>query len=322
MAASFGNHSNGTHGELIAFGVIYMMYAPVIVFVNALLIVSMIATKQSLKKSSNLLIVCLSSLDTLTGAIVMPILAVESIWYDFSWIDSLLMISWFLQIYFNGASINMTLLLALDRYVHMNPEFHRSPSKLSKLFKLPNIYATIFALGLLPTGIVVGILISAYQKFPAYFSLCKSSYIVCLVLVAAFFVALYIRGYLRIRRYVANNPIYANNEGPNANEAPAYVNELFKTILLVLLSMTVFWLPTLLFYGVYSVTTNVATIEIHPYTYLICDLTVRLLYYANSMANALIIFYRNKKSKDWLHAKFQNICNTQRVEVDEPNVSD
>ncbi len=113
-----------------AVGIIFIIYSSVIIVVNILLIVSMIATKQNLKKSSNLLIACLSIADSFTGAIMMPFLGVESIWYDSPWICLLGTISKCLQVFFSGVSMNITLLLALDRYVHMDPEFHRSPSRL------------------------------------------------------------------------------------------------------------------------------------------------------------------------------------------------
>ena len=51
-------------------GVIYIFYVPVIVGTNALLIMSLIATKQSMKNTSNFLIACLSTSDILIGQLL------------------------------------------------------------------------------------------------------------------------------------------------------------------------------------------------------------------------------------------------------------
>ncbi len=313
MYACLRNYSNSFQDKAqTAFGVIYAIYAPFIVSVNVILVVSIIATKQSMKNSSNLLIVCLSISDSLTGAILMPIQSIESIWYDSKNICMLRMIMWYLQMYFTGTSINFMLLLAVDRYMHMNPNFQRTSSKLSTLFKRPNIYVTIFCFGLLPTSAMMVILHFIPKGALLYFN---AIYMTLLSSSVVIFVALYTRGYLKIRRHVAENPVYSNRAESDSNQVPEYVNQLFKTILLVLIAFILSWVPSIVMFGIMSVSEFIETPLIDPDTFLVCDSISWFLYYTNSAANALIIFYRNTKSRDWFGAKVIRIFQRQRSEI-------
>ncbi len=301
-----------------AIGVIYMIYAPVIVFVNVILIVSMIATNQSLKKSSNLLIVCLSISDALIGALLMPVLSIRSLWYNSPKICLLRIVSWYLQLYLHGVSSITTLLLALDRYMHMNPNFQSSTSKLSKSFKVPYIYLTIFVVCLLPGAVILTSLHFTAQQVPEAPSYFQAFYAISLLMAIMFFTALYTRGYLRIRHHVANNPIYARRGEDNSNEVPAYVDKLFKTVLILLVAMTISWVPSLVMYGIMTIGSFMAKPLINPDTSLILDSIAILLSYGNSAFNALIVLYRDEKSRDWLRGKF---CHLREIETVEPNVA-
>ncbi len=214
------------------FGVIFILYCPVIITINVLLIVSIFATKQSLRNTSNFLIVCLSTSDSIVGAIVMPIRAMENFWLEPEEFCNFIRIARPFQTYLTSNPLLMTMLLAIDRYLHMNPDFHRSPSRLAKLFKRPTICFLILAFSLLSA--LVSLAGSLTKKFTLVRATLSNVLYVCFFLtMTILFVALYARGYLRLRRRVAANPIYAHREESASSENPEYLNELFKTVLLL-----------------------------------------------------------------------------------------
>ncbi len=115
-------------------GIIYMLYCLIITFINALLIASFIATKQCSINTTNFLITCLSTTYLLTGIILMPIYSYEYIWLD-SASCLLQMASAVLTAGLSGINISLTLLIAIDRYIHMDPDFHRNSTILKRCFE-------------------------------------------------------------------------------------------------------------------------------------------------------------------------------------------
>ncbi len=119
--------------------VIYGIYCPVIITIKVVLIVSFFATTQCMKNTSNLIIVCLSISDCLTGEIVLPLMAIESLWFDSERHCSIVKVSLPLQYLFAGISLSMTMLLAIDRYININPNLLENEFKIEKIFKRPRI---------------------------------------------------------------------------------------------------------------------------------------------------------------------------------------
>ncbi len=124
--------------------VAYIILSALTVSINSLLIASFLATKQSMKKTSNFLIVFLSIVDCLNGATTMPLFGLYlAISVNNPIIAKLLLLATMpLFICFGLISLNLTMLIACDRYIHMNPDLNRQ-SRLQKLFKKPNIYILI-----------------------------------------------------------------------------------------------------------------------------------------------------------------------------------
>ncbi len=281
------------------FGTFFVLYCPVIITINALLITSILATKQSLRNTSNLLFVCLSCSDGVIGAVAMPVRAIESFWPDNERFCSFINISRAIQTFPSITSLLLTMLLAVDRYMHMNPNFQTSPSRISKLLQRPRVGITIVAACLVSAVISFsGYFINTFNAEKA-FSIGVFSGVFFLVITISF-VAIYTRAYLRIRRYIAENPIYANRRESNSNESPEYLNELFKTVLLLLAAMSVSWIPLLVLNLAAAFWNHASDTYIEPNSYFFLSNTAHTLFLSNCTVNALIIFYRNKKSKEWL----------------------
>ena len=290
------------------FGVIFAVYSPVITTINLLLIISLFATKQSLKNTSNFLLVCLSLSDSLIGAIVMPVLSVESLWYDHKRICNLKKLSHSLRTCFGGTSLDFTILLAADRYFHMNPDFMTSPSRLAKLFKPPKLYILTFVLFLVS---ISSAMFSYFMTKLEKGGFSTFAFAVFLLVLFTLFLVMYVRGYLRIRRHVEANPFYGNRGEANTNESPEYLNELFKTVFLLLITMSVSWLPYLVLHFIQAIQRFAKRAFLSSQTLHVFDRVACLSFYSNSIWSALIIFYRNKKSREWLARPFSS-CNRRK----------
>ena len=301
---------------LKTFGIIFFAYCPIIITINAFLISSIIATNQSLRNTSNLLIVFLSISDIIFGATGVPLISIENIWKDHPIVCAMQTVGPALQVFFFNNSIGITILLAIDRYLHMNPDFHRSPSRLAKLFKRPWIFILLFTIILLSAATAIDIhfsLVGGQKRLMITTVLSAITTLVAMIII----VGLYTRGYMRIRRHVAENPVYANR-GPN-EESPEYLKELFKTVLLLLIALTVSTLPVI----ITSLTISLAYFTgSGPSSSVVVEsyLLAPFLVYTNAVTNAMIIFYRNKKSWDWLKNRFSRFCCCkQRGQEEQPD---
>ncbi len=309
-ATNYSDSSNFRDRTHQAIGVISFVYAPVITIVNILLVVSFVATKQTLKQSSNFLIVCISISDALVGAILMPLVGFINVWHNTPKSCWLNFIAWIGHRYFSGASLQMTTLLALDRYLHMNPDFHAPPSKLSKLFIRPNIFGTVFLVHIITGGLMLGMVISA--RIPNGHAYVNIVTVALIFFFSAIFVAMYTRGYLRVRRSVTDNILYQGREDSGLNERPEYLKKLFKTVLILLISMFVAWIPINLL-PILALIHVFGTDVDQNVGFFISEIAF-LFFDLNTAINALIIFYRNKRSREWLVRGFRRCCRLKNEE--------
>ncbi len=284
------------HGIFCA---IFSIYGLVIIIVNLVLMVSFFATKQSMQNISNLLIVCLCVSDCLIGMILMPVMALEGLLLDSKIRCFFANLSFTLQLMLGGTSFGITMLLATDRYLHMNPDFQSNSSRIAKFFKRPRIYILILSC----------FAFSAAVSLMKYFMMGKNTrvvtyftafYAIFVLIMLTVFVVFYTCSYLRIRRFVAENPVYQSREEPDSNESPVYLKALFKTVLLVIITAVVCWLPLLALNIAVTVLRFMDNSLISSTLVITLGKTALALFFANSFINALIIFYRNKKSKEWL----------------------
>ncbi len=296
-----------------AVGVIYIIYSLVIVIVNTLLIVSLIATKQSLKNSTNFLILCLSINDLAIGLISSPLNSLANLQHDLQKRAVLGTISMALQPVIGGCSVAMTLLLAIDRYLQMDPNFYRSPPRLAKFFKRPRIFIVVFGswLAVVIESVAFYFVMQLGGKTSMGFFLCYAVFVSVMLIL---FMVMYARCYLRIRRFVADNPIYANRDETHSNETPEYLHELFKTVLLVLMTTCISWLPLLVEYYIVTISYLFAKQCLQSKAMAIYNAAALFLFYANSAANALIVIWRNTKSRKWIVKRFLS-CFQKQNEV-------
>ena len=105
-------------------------YSVISAITNALLISAFLATKQAIVNTSNLLIFCISVFDLISSLLGIPAA----------------LIHWNLSFIILGATLpittGLTVLLALDRFLHMNPNLHQE-TMVRKMFKRPFVFILI-----------------------------------------------------------------------------------------------------------------------------------------------------------------------------------
>ncbi len=200
--------------------------------------------------------------------------------------------------------LGRTILFATDRYVHMNPGLRRN--RCTKLFEKPRIHVIICAMSLFSAALSLAFYFTA-QKDKGILVYFFIFYPILMVATIALYLEVYTHGYLRIRRFLAGNPIHVNRGEFDENENSEYLKELFKTVLLLLISMLVSWVPALVLDILLSILPFVKAAYLKSNSFCVFTKATILFVYTNSFINAVIIFYRNKKSRKWLLKFFYSV---------------
>ena len=140
---------------------------------------------------------------------------------------------------------------------------------------------------------------------------------IVMLVILPIFVTIYARGYLRIRRFVAENPVYQNRGEADSNESPEYLKELFKTVLLLVIVIVISYVPMIATTLAATILSIVKHTDLKTTNYLIFAHTASIFLFANSFLNALIILYRNKKSKKWLKERLHSCCKQRKKEEEQ-----
>ena len=270
--------------------------SPVIVISNVLLIVAMVATKQATQNTSNLLIMCLSVSDLISGVISLPLLAYILLSTDNKIGCTLPNALAIMGGCFGNFSPIVTVLMAVDRYLHMNPNIQHKPSALKTIFKLPNtIYLVAIVLISTLSFSSIVVLIATNDQIMAALHLSS----VCGTTIYFLSITcLYVKGYKRISSFADNNIVYSDTV-----DQPQYVKSLYKTVFVFVILICVTYLPYSLTNGVtamliilkVSYAENTALIYFAGIT--------QLIVYSSGFTNCLVVFHYNKKVKRWIFRK-------------------
>ena len=267
---------------------------PITILINSLLIKAFIATKQVWLNTTNFLIVCLSISDIISALIPMVLTAV---WFydphaEYGCIFENLTLS--LAAYLYTCSSTLTILIAVDRYIHMNPDIEKR-SKLLKLFDRPNIYVVVVVLLLLtmPGSFLFFVFSNSEQSVIGYLHIGMAAFD---VLVLSIVSILYIRAYARIRNFTDDNPVYSSNR---STARPQYVRNLFKSVLQLIVSQLAMTAPATIAHfamaAVFHLKVSKKRNILYIYKY-VCFAVA----YSYGIINCCIIFYHNEKAKRWV----------------------
>ena len=305
-----GNCSNrdeiqaATHAEMNSYFItINAICSPLAVILNVLLIAAFYATKQVFLNTSNFLIICISSFDLILGMIVIPLYIIVELVPS-----SINVCIWrkAAQILYGSVmttSGNLTILIAVDRYLHMNPNIE-DRSRFSILFDRPYIYFFV--------TLVAFFAFSVSVTFAEFVNLSRLSFAISylsMMLLTAFglsiVMVLYTKGYLRIRRFASNSPIHWESHASGV--APQYVQKLYKTVLLLVIFQMFIYIPTCIAETVFAVLGMTMSREDYSKVR-VWALFAGVLMLSNSFINSLIVIFHNKDAKQWILSKTYNKC--------------
>lgn len=276
------------------FATTVLILSPFVVILNFTLTVAFIATKQAMQNTSSLLIVCLSASDFVTGAVSMPLIA--SVLLNTHSSDVCIKATIYLIFSSLGNfSAALTVLIALDRYLHINPSIINPTSRLAKMFTMPYIFlliAVIFCL-IIAFGFYIALIGLDNPKTFAITGTIFAGFLSWCILSVIFF---YTKGYLRIRKFTDESPIYAEKVGSKVR--PKYIRSLYQTVFLLGVLVCISYLPLCVVQSILAILVAVnrsrdLTVWIYFYE------VAAFFYYSSSLTNCIVVYHFNKKAKDW-----------------------
>ena len=196
----------------------------------------------------------------------------------------------------NGqSSFYLTMLLALDRYLHMNPDIHHRPSRITKILKTPNIYVVVVAIFITANAISAVIAFVLHKEYTISIATSFTSTISILLILLACF---YVRGYLRIRKFADNNPVYDESTG-SARTTPDYVRKLYKTVLAILSLAFIQHVPYCIISIIAALHHDPVKLSFNPTFAYFFDFAT-LSSHAGCFTNCVAILYFNNRAKNWI----------------------
>ena len=289
---------NETDSVVQSVTVISTTFSVFIFISNVLLFLALLRTKQT--KSPTILFVYVSIVDSLVGALMavtMPY-AARTIYDDgFDRSCVVTAVLTFLTAFVTTLSHSITILLAVDRYNHMNPN-RAASTCLAKIFTKPYKFFVATAVILFCMQYPITYFIGAYYQIPL--DTYQLSVAVIYMGVTLFVSMLYLQGYLRVIRFVDESPIYQNNDGIVAR--PQYVRRLFKTVLLLMSVAIITHVPS---------TIGNMLISIHRLLDIKGNIVSRVFYHLTIPSvligpciNPIIVFRYNNDAMSWLKSCF------------------
>ena len=275
----------------VPYAILLSIFTPITIILNLSLIASFIATQQITHNTSNIVIFVLSLIDLITGAISMPLTA--NVLLHLNEDDTCTKSKVLIILNNSGqASIILTSLLALDRYLHMNPDILNRPSRMKKILKVPSIYYVLMFVFIIVNALSFAIAFELNQKVTGSIAM---FFTILLSIQLIFIVCLYTRGYLRIRRFADNSPVYNEPIG----STPDYVRKLYKTVLIIVSLTFIQYIP----YSIVSIALAVhhspvqlSSNPIFAYCFEFATLSLR----AGTFTNCLAILHFNNRAKNWI----------------------
>ena len=166
------------------------------------------------------------------------------------------------------------------------------------LFKKPNIYCIVLL------ALLFCMLVSSFAAFYGNSTLINITRSLSLALLSSaiiFITCLYIKGYLRIRHFADNNPVY-HETGRPCGSTPDYIRRLYKTVLILILLTFIQYVPYCLVciaVGIFYAAKGVNDSLVFAY-FLEAS---ALIMYAGCFTNCFAVIYFNKQAKHWITEK-------------------
>ena len=293
-----------------ALAITYLCMAVITVAINLLLLAAMVATKQAFSNTSNIFITCLCVIDSLNGAVALPLFSMVRLKYNTLESCILPVVSQINGMFLAYLSLSIIILIAIDRYLHMRTSFNNRTSIFMKLFSGKMIILLLVGITAFAALAAISYLIPSEAGNSGSITKLIVVSIVKLVCIPGTAI-LYMRGYYRVRAFVRSNPVYNVSKfetqlspestkkiKPKTKQAtPAYLRNLQKTVLMLIISLVVTYIPFTiantmhaLFYFKNKKSRAVLLFYDTAALFFMCSFTL----------NSLIIFKMNGKARDWV----------------------
>ena len=238
----------------------------------------------------------------MTGCIIFPLTIVLYTKYQQQQACKLEITAQFFICIFGFISYFMVILLAIDRYVNIDPNLRHVNSRIQKCFSCPGakftISLAIFLSIVIAAAETVASVVSWYYIFNAI--LCGTCFVLMLIPTI-----LYALAYLKIKRHIKHSHIYRINEDKCSNKRIKIYNKCGTTIFLLLLCFTIFYAPQLII-AIYTC----VLLQIDPkfnQTQVFSISITMLASHLNSVVNALLIIHRNTNVKGYILTSIRRV---------------
>ena len=274
----------------IFFGVM----SPIVVLTNMLLIILIIKARQT-SLLTNYFIIALSIADTFIGLFLMPMQTILHSKYKYT--RSCILegtIIFLIQALFSFSG-TMICAITFDRYIHIC-----HPTKYGRLMTQRKAKVGIAACVLLTIALACTGIPAISRKFTsAHFVTVTGAF-----LVVGFIFALYIRSYMKLLKMIRANQMWSIPIGirRRSSRQPQYLAYITKTVILILLSLFLCYVPYICITVVGYIQTEFLGKPHNPKLWF-ASYTFNSISYANSAINAVIILCRNRPIQRYLADK-------------------
>ena len=177
----------------------------------------------------------------------------------------------------------------------MNPDIHNRPSRITMILKTPNIYAIVVAIFIIANVISALIAFVLYKEYTISIATSfTGTFSILLILLAC----LYIKGYLRIRKFVDNNPVYSESTG-SARATPDYLRRLYKTVLVIIFLAFIQHVPYCIISIITALHHDPVQLSSNPtFAYFFDFATLSI--HVGCFTNCVAILHFNSRAKNWI----------------------
>ena len=300
---------------------------PFTIFLNLILIISLIKTKQ-VNKKSNYLILMLNISDLMQGALSLPLDVIIIKYYPVERNCAIEIIHQIVDGLFVYLSTSMTLLIAIDRYVKINPNLRNMNNPIRRAFSTAKIWIPIgFTIGWVSLSLIT---LSMFSRFlPKYASIVSVFLLNLHVITMLVIFLLYFRFYFKIWKFTKHSTVHAEPSVASGNRTrPTYVNQLGVTVFMILTTLLICCLPYSIIVTYLTVVKEMHTLVLTE-THILVTVITFAVFYLNATLNAAIFLFRNKEMKTFVYKHLcSKICEVCRcferrdiIDTDEQNNS-
>ena len=276
--------------------------APITVTANSLLAFALVKTKQAAKPTSHVFIFLLCISDIFVGAVFDIIIFAK---YRRVRICTLELVGNFIGQLFPHLSVNIILIIALHRYIQINPNL-REITGLKKwlISKTGSVVLVVLAfLSAVANGLIASYFFgSYYNRVPNW--LIKAIDCVLFIVIYGLYVNLFwnVKKHTRANKVLWNAENQAVNTHSGASGRPTYFKKFTKTVILILIAIVLCYLPFVsidISQGLLEQSLSQSSAQLVRFFYYM----TWIFLFSNSTINAAIIIYRNDKLKAFIKKK-------------------